>query len=381
MGALKAAMVAACVALLLAGCASTTPGQAVSPLYDPFRAGGLPAEDGPSGIREDAPAPEGDVRGQRRRRRRQARDAGRQRRRGVLGEELLRLVRRILHPVEDLRVLRLGRPVEPGDLRRRDLRQSRTRCSAPPTISSRGTAASWCPSGSSSSATRRSPPCSPTSTGTPFRTWRDIVDDDTSTLVSEQQADCLAGTYIRWVAEGKSPRFKLSTGDGLNHVLAGVLTLRDPTLRPRTTRRISSRATAPRSTGSARSRSASPRARRECAQDRHGRDHRAAWRSAADAALTTSDGDATSGDVEMTEDVVTSLVDVLGEVFQPKPTRRRCRSTHRSAPTPSRVRRRPTARRATPSSSTSPALAEMGKPADREDYILAPGRQHRAVGA
>src|SRR4051812_30045965 len=63
MGSLKAALIAASVALLLAGCASTTPGVAVSPLYDPFRAGGLPAEDGPSGIREDAPAPQGEVKG------------------------------------------------------------------------------------------------------------------------------------------------------------------------------------------------------------------------------------------------------------------------------------------------------------------------------
>ncbi len=50
------------VALVIAGCSSsTTQGLAVSPLYDAFRAGGLPAEDGPSGIKGNAPAPEGDV--------------------------------------------------------------------------------------------------------------------------------------------------------------------------------------------------------------------------------------------------------------------------------------------------------------------------------
>ena len=57
----KAMLTFACVVLISAGCASTTQGRAVSPLYDPFRAGGLPAQDGPSGIREDAPAPDGDV--------------------------------------------------------------------------------------------------------------------------------------------------------------------------------------------------------------------------------------------------------------------------------------------------------------------------------
>ncbi|AFM18475.1 putative metalloprotease [Mycolicibacterium chubuense NBB4] len=50
----------------------------------------------------------------------------------------------------------------------------------------------------------------------------------TPTLVSEQQADCLAGAYMRWVAENNSKRFTLSTGDGLNNVLAGVVAFRDP---------------------------------------------------------------------------------------------------------------------------------------------------------
>jgi predicted metalloprotease len=53
---------------------------------------------------------------------------------------------------------------------------------------------------------------------------------DTPTLVAEQQADCFAGAYMRWVAEGNSPRFTLSTGDGLNRLLAAVLSFRDPLL-------------------------------------------------------------------------------------------------------------------------------------------------------
>lgn len=50
----------------------------------------------------------------------------------------------------------------------------------------------------------------------------------TATIVKEQQADCYAGTYMRWVAEGNSPRFVLSTADGINHLLAGLLAIRDP---------------------------------------------------------------------------------------------------------------------------------------------------------
>ena len=50
------------------------------------------------------------------------------------------------------------------------------------------------------------------------------------TLVAEQQADCLAGAYVRWVAEGKSPRFTMSTGEGLNNLLAAMISFRDPVL-------------------------------------------------------------------------------------------------------------------------------------------------------
>ncbi len=57
-----------------------------------------------------------------------------------------------------------------------------------------------------------------------------LDDDDTPTLVGEQQADCLAGVYMRWVAEGNSPRFTLSTGDGLNNLLAAMIAFRDPVL-------------------------------------------------------------------------------------------------------------------------------------------------------
>lgn len=49
-------------------------------------------------------------------------------------------------------------------------------------------------------------------------------------LVTEQQADCLAGAYLRWVAEDKSPRFTLSTGEGLNNLLAAMISFRDPVL-------------------------------------------------------------------------------------------------------------------------------------------------------
>jgi hypothetical protein len=57
-----------------------------------------------------------------------------------------------------------------------------------------------------------------------------LAKESTPTLVSEQQADCLAGVYMRWVAEGNSPRFTLSTGEGLNKLLAAMIAFRDPLL-------------------------------------------------------------------------------------------------------------------------------------------------------
>lgn len=57
-----------------------------------------------------------------------------------------------------------------------------------------------------------------------------LVNRKDPTIVYEQQADCFAGVYLYYVAEGKSPRFTLSTGDGLDHVLAGIITTRDPVM-------------------------------------------------------------------------------------------------------------------------------------------------------
>jgi predicted metalloprotease len=56
-----------------------------------------------------------------------------------------------------------------------------------------------------------------------------LVGEQTSSiLVGEQQADCLAGAYMRWVAEGHSPRFNLNTSRALDQVMAGAIAGRDP---------------------------------------------------------------------------------------------------------------------------------------------------------
>ena len=57
-----------------------------------------------------------------------------------------------------------------------------------------------------------------------------FVGPRTPTIVEEQQADCFAGVYLRWVAEGHSSRFTLNSGDALSHVVAGVFKTADPVL-------------------------------------------------------------------------------------------------------------------------------------------------------
>jgi len=54
------------------------------------------------------------------------------------------------------------------------------------------------------------------------------IDDSTSTIVKEQQADCFMGAHMRWIAEGNSKYFELSTSDGLNEVLGALFMIRDP---------------------------------------------------------------------------------------------------------------------------------------------------------
>ncbi|MFC4127100.1 metallopeptidase [Nocardia rhizosphaerae] len=49
----------------------------------------------------------------------------------------------------------------------------------------------------------------------------------TDKLVKEQQADCLAGVFLRHVAEGNSKHFTLNTTDGLNGVLGATVAVRD----------------------------------------------------------------------------------------------------------------------------------------------------------
>ncbi len=53
------------------------------------------------------------------------------------------------------------------------------------------------------------------------------ISEQTSTIVKEQQADCFTGAYFRWIAEGRSQYFEVSTSEGLNQVMASLFFIRD----------------------------------------------------------------------------------------------------------------------------------------------------------
>ena len=369
MGSLKAALIAASVALLLAGCASTTPSLAVSPLYDPFRAGGLPAEDGPSGIREDAPAPQGEVKGG---------DGGDADKLATLGvNDVAEFWEKnysdafdgSFTPVEDLESYNSESPSSP-EICGGETYDNPNALFCPPEHLIAWDRGVLVPLGQQFFGDTSIAALLSHEYGHAVQDMAQIVNDETSTLVSEQQADCLAGTYIRWVAEGKSPRFRLSTGDGLNHVLAGVLTLRDPTYVADDAPYLEQ------GHGTALDRISAFQIGFTSGASECGKiDMDEITERRGDLPLTLpeeSGGDPTSGDVEITEDVVTSLVDVLGTVFQPAEAPK----LSFDAPECSDAKPSPAASYC-PESNTIfvdvPTLAEMGRPSDREDYTLLQG--------
>jgi predicted metalloprotease len=229
----RAAIALACLTPVAAGCAPTVmEGRAASMMYDPDRVGGLPATGGPSGVRPDAPAPVGTVEGT---------DSGDDDRLALLAVNDIQAFWTTTFPqffpgqytpVSDLISYDSTNPLSPGV------------CGRP--TSYELVNASYCTRDDSVSWDR----------GVLIPNTRKYFGDIdvvgvlahefghavqhkahlakfwTRTIVKEQQADCFAGVYLRWMAQGGSPRFTMNTTDGLDHVLAGGITLRDPVDEP-----------------------------------------------------------------------------------------------------------------------------------------------------
>ena len=216
-------------ALVVAGCSTFVDGRALSMLNDPFRVGGLPATNGPSGPRPDAPSPTGTV------------------------------VNTDNGPIDKLSLLSIndiqdywksvyseslkGTFVPVGKLVSYDSdnpngpvichQESYKLVNA--FFTSRCNLIAWDRGVFMPVAQRYFGDMSVTGVlahefGHALQQMAKLVTRTDPTIVREQQADCFAGVYLFWVADGKSPRFTLSTADGLDHVLAGIIITRDPVL-------------------------------------------------------------------------------------------------------------------------------------------------------
>jgi predicted metalloprotease len=364
-----AAVGAVCVGLLIAGCSSVTEGRAVSTLYDPFRAGGLPAEDGPSGVRDDAPEPIGDV---------QDTDGG----------DIDRLTLLAVNDVAEFWEKNYGASLDGSFEPIEHLVSYDSEDPSSPAVCGTETYeepnAFYCPSRKIMAWDRTV--MVPTGRqffgdvsiaaliaheyGHAVQHMAGIVDDSTTVIVSEQQADCFAGTYIRWVAEGQSPRFTLSTGDGLNHVLAAAITLRDPILGPQDSEMLEE------GHGTALDRVSAFQmgfvsGASECAkidlaeiEERRG--------DLPMALPLDQTGDVQSGEVPIDEDTLDTLMEVLGEVYKPTqaPTlsydTEPCADAQPSPPVSY-----------CPGTNTVsvdlPSLQQLGETADESNYVLVQG--------
>jgi len=354
-------------ALLIGGCSATvTSGQAVSPVYDAFRAGGLPVQEGPSGVRDDAPAPEGDVK-------------------GTDGGPIDKLALLAVNDISDYWQKNFSESLD-GKFTpiTRFVSYDSDDPSSPPVCGSktyRNPNASYCPSKKLMSWDRGV--LVPTGKkyfgetsvaaliaheyGHAVQTMANLVEEDTPGIVWEQQADCFAGTYIRWVAEGQSPRFQLSTGDGLNHVLAAITTIRDSVYGPNDAELIQQ------GHGTALDRISAfqigfTSGASECAKI----DYDEIKQRRGDLPLVLNDPSGEGGNVTIDEDNLQQLMEVLGAVFKlaNPPTLSFDQPTCSDAkPTPPAFY--------CPSSNTIfadlDALKVLGAPADLEDDMLVKG--------
>lgn len=219
---------AACMMLVGSGCATTLQGNAVSVFDDPFSVAGMPATDGPTGLRPNAEGPARDVE-------------------GTDGGEIDELAASAISDIEDYWAVAyedaFDEPFKPvAELISWDASGfdgefcgeetyglvNAGYCYADRTIGwDRG---ELLPGLKRAHGDMGVVMVLAHEYGHAVARLSGLSAKDTPTLVAEQQADCFSGAYMRWVAEDSSPRFSLNTGEGLNNVLAGVISFRDPLL-------------------------------------------------------------------------------------------------------------------------------------------------------
>lgn len=365
---MKAALSVACSALLVAGCGPTVlNGRALSMLDDPNRVSGLPATDGPNGPRNDALQPTGTV---------ENTDNG----------DIDHLALLAINDIEDFWKQNYSESLQGSFKPISTLLSYDSKDRSSPSACGEKlyglVNAFYCPPKNLMAWDRRVllpsgkqyfGPMSVNAVlaheyGHAIQRMANIADDETPVLVLEQQADCFSGTYMRWVAEGRSPRFTINTTDGLDHVLAGAIELRDPT--PMANETTSN------PHGNALDRVSAFQmgfdiGAEACAkidmneiQQRRG--------DLPQSLQISPEGTVDTGQVEINNDLLSTLMELLGKIYNPaKPPTlstepENCPDAQTSKPASY-----------CPANNTIyvdlPALQEMGKPADESQLVLLQG--------
>jgi predicted metalloprotease len=365
---LRAVTACAAAVLVVAGCTTFVEGRALSMLNDPFRVGGLPATNGPSGIRSNAPSPTGRVVNTDN---------------GPIDTLALQSISDIQDywksvysqslkgsfvPVEKLVSYDSNDPNSPI------VCHSETYKLVNAFYTSRCNLIAWDRGVFLAIAKQYFGDMSVTGVlahefGHALQHMAKLVTRRDATIVREQQADCFAGVYLFWVADGKSPRFTISTADGLDHVLAGIITTRDPVMDSDTQNDDEH--------GSALDRvSAFQMGFIDGASACAGIDKKEIEQRRGDlpnALRVDSDtGNPETGEVPINQDTLTTLMELLGKIFTPKtpPT-----LTYQAGGCPDAKPSPPASY--CPSTNTIaidlPALAAMGKVSDENEHTLPQG--------
>lgn len=305
----------ACLAavLMVAGCTTMVTGRAVSILNDPFRVGGLPATNGPSGAKPNGPAPTGTVLNTNN---------------GPIDKLSLLSVNDIeeywkanytaplqgsFKPVDKLVSYDSNDPNSPI------VCHNETYDLVNAFFTSRCNMIAWDRGVFMAVAQKYFGDMSVNGVlahefGHALQTMAKLVTRKDPTIVREQQADCFAGVYMYHVASGKSPRFNISTADGLDHVLAGIITTRDPVMDSDSQNDDEHGSALDRVSafqmGFITGTSACAAINKAEVENRRG--------DLPTTLRVDSGGNPETGEVEITEDTLKTLMELMGKIFSPK---------------------------------------------------------------